>query len=169
MTKRKKSKPLRYFFYQGKLHKKIQISRANDTIVAFRYSDGAVKQYLYSEVRAHGKKAFTSSEVSKMLNRSYTSISKAIESGAVERPEMTYGLDENRHPFKYMYSEDNIMDLHDYFVNVHRGRPRKDNLITAAANLPTARELRAMIRTGRVMGYQDEDGNFIPTWQAESI
>jgi|SRR6478736_3938339 len=170
MTKKKpKAKPLKWFFYDGFLHKKIHIQRATDIITAFRYSDGKMYKLVYSDVRKNGKRAYKTSEVSRFMNRSDQTFRVAINEGGIHEPEMTYGLDENRRPYQHMWSEENIWELHEWLSGRHIGRPRHDGRITNARNLPNKQELRAMLRTGMVLGYQDSEGNFIPTWEAENL
>lgn len=164
--KKQKLKPLNYFFFQDELHKKIHIQRSADLITAFRYSDGQMVKLIYSDVRSNGRQAWSTADVGRMIKRHPLSIKMAIKRGDVKAPQMTYSIDENRNPFKYMWSEAQIMDLHDYFASVHIGRPRKDGMITNARGLPNRKELRAMLRSQPIMGYQDEDGKFIPTWDA---
>jgi hypothetical protein len=103
-----------------------------------------------------------------MVHRSRHTIERALSSGGFEKPQYTYGLTEERGKYKYMWHEKDIMALHRYLSTLHRGRPRKDGLITTS-NLPTARELRAIINQKPVMGYLDAEGNFHPTWQANDL
>lgn len=167
MTAKKKSKPLRYFFYRGDLHKKIHINRAADVITAWNYPKAQLVKYVYSDVKKSGEKAFSSTQVQKMVNRGRLTIERAISDGMIHRPQNTYGLDENRNFYAYYWSEKDIMALHDYLKTVHRGRPRKDGLVTPS-NLPTAAELRAMIRQGTVF-YVKQGDEFVPTWKAEKF
>jgi hypothetical protein len=164
----KRSKPLRYFFYHGNLHKKVHINRGADIITAFDYRQGKVCKHIYTDVRKNGEKAFSTVEVAKMIRRTRKTIEEAIMFGYIERPQITYGMDENRRDYAYYWSEKDIMDLHGYFITVHRGRPRKDGLVTPS-NLPTASELRAMIRQGTVLYVKTDSGEFVPTWQADKF
>lgn len=102
------------------------------------------------------------------MNRTSQSIEKAILRGDIPPPQMTYGLDEDENPYKYMWSEDDIFAAWNYYRQVHKGRPRADGLITPQ-HLPNARELRAMIRQETILYSKTEDGNFVPTWRAEDI
>lgn len=169
VMKRKKPKtpPLRYFFYRGDLHKKIHISRPNDLIVAWNYPKGKAERYVYTDVRRNGAQAFSTRQVEKMVNRSRTTIKTAISEGMIPAPQRTYGLDAERNGYAYYWSEKDIMGLHDYLKTVHHGRPRKDGLVTPR-DLPTASELRAMIRQGTVF-YVKQGDEFVPTWRAENI
>lgn len=169
MSRRKKprTKPLRYFFYRGDLHKKIHINRPSDVITAWNYPKGALRQYVYSDVRRTGEQAFSTRQVEQMINRSQTTIKTILRDGMIPLPQRTYGLDAERNGYAYYWSEKDIMGLHDYLKTVHRGRPRKDGLVTPS-DLPTASELRAMIRQGTVF-YVKQGDEFVPTWRAEII
>lgn len=172
MTKRKKpkTKPLRYFFYRGDLHKKIHIHRPNDIITAWNYRTATVEKYVYSDVRRNGGVAFSTAQVAKMVNRTTKTIKECIIYGRIPRPQYTYNIEapaDKRAAYAYYWSEKDIMDLHAYLITVHRGRPRNDGLVTPN-NLPTASELRAMIRQGTVF-YVKVGDEFVPTWRAETF
>ena len=159
--------PLRYFFYRGDLHKKIHIHRPNDIIIAWNYPKGKSERYVYSDVRKNGEKAFSTREVERLVNRSQKTIKEAIRLGMIPQPQRTYGLDAERNEYAYYWSEKDIMGLWEYLTTVHRGRPRKDGLVTPK-DLPTASELRAMIRQGTVF-YVKVGDEFVPTWRAETF
>jgi hypothetical protein len=164
MSKPKK-KPLNYFFYRGDLHKKIHINRPNDVIVAWNYPKGKTERYVYSDVRRNGERAFSTKEVCQLVNRKWRIIMKYISQGMIREPQHTYGLDEKRNTYAYYWREQDIMDLHAYLCTVHYGRPRKDGRVTPK-DMPTASELRAMIRQGTVL-YVKVGDKFVPTWRAE--
>jgi hypothetical protein len=165
--KRPKTKPLRYFFYRGDLHKKIHINRGQNLITAWNYPKGTLEKYVYTDVRQNGEKAFSTEEVGELVNREVRTLKKAIKNGDVRKPQITYGLDENRNEFKYFWCEKDILDLHEYLSSVHYGRPRKDGRVTPK-ELPTASELRAMIRQGTVL-YAKVGDEFVPTWRANNL
>lgn len=167
MSKPKK-KPLRYFFFGGDLHKKIHINRGADIITAWNYPKGKAVKLSYTDVKRNGEKAFTSIQVQQMIGRKRKAIEDAIKNGMIPAPQKSYSIDSNRNPFAYFWCEKDIMGLHAYLSTVHRGRPRKDGMVTPA-KLPTVAELRAMIRQGTVFYVKDSDGNFIPTWDAEKF
>lgn len=169
MSRQKKPRlrPLRYFFYRGDLHKKIHIHRPNDVITAWNYKTGSLEKYVYSDVRRNGESAFSTRQVEKMVNRSQKTIKNLIQHGMIRKPQATYGLDANRNEYAYYWSEKDIMDLHAYLSTVHYGRPRNDGLVTPKP-MPTASELRAMIRQGTVF-YIKVGDEFVPTWKADSI
>lgn len=167
-SQKKKTKPLRYFFYRGDLCKKQHISRANDVIYAWNYPKAKVETYVYSDVRRNGEQAFTTRQVLELLNRKDKEfIGKAIKEGMINQPTLSYGIDENRNPYGFYWREQEIMDLHEYLKTVHIGRPRNDGRINTG-NLPTTAELRARIRQGTVF-YVKVGDEFVPTWQAEKF
>lgn len=165
--KKPKRKPLNYFFYRGALCKKVHIHRANDVILAWNYPKGCGEQYVYSDVRKSGEQAFSTRQVEKLVNRSQKTIKLIISQGMIPAPQRTYGIDENRNGYAFYWCEKDIMVLWDYLRTVHHGRPRKDGLVTPKG-LPTASELRAMIRQGTVF-YVKVGDKFVPTWRAENI
>ena len=163
--KRKKSRRLNYFYLNGLLHKKLHINRASDIITTWCYPEHRRVAYTYSQVRRTYRPAFTTIEVGKMLNRNRVSIELAIMAGNIPRPQHTYGLGNQDKIFKYMWSEDDVLAAHAYFQTVHRGRPRKDGLVTPQ-KMPTARELRALMRDEEVL-YVKRGDTYLPTFRAD--
>jgi hypothetical protein len=164
-TGRRRTRPLRYFYLNGNLHKSLHINRGADTITTWCYPLHKRVAYTYSDVKKYKGPAFTTQETAKMLMRTRLTLEHAILRGDIEAPQFTYGLNEHKKKFKYMWSEDNVLEAHAYLSTVHRGRPRKDGLITPQ-RLPTVRELRAMMRNETVFYVQDDDGEFRPVWGA---
>lgn len=102
-----------------------------------------------------------------MVDRGWRTINNAITNGDIERPQITYSLDENRNEYAFYWREEDIMALHDYLKTVHFGAPRKDGRVTPK-ELPTNSELRAMIRQGTVLYVKDGE-KFVPTWRANNL
>lgn len=102
-----------------------------------------------------------------MLNRKRGTIEGAILNGDINAPQHTYGLNEFKKKFKYMWSEKNILETHAYLSTVHKGRPRRDGLVTPM-KLPNVRELRALIRQREILYIKDGD-SFKPVWEAEDF
>lgn len=164
----KKYKPLRYFYLNGQLHKKLHINRPADELTAWCYPTKRRVTYPYKDARQRMETAFTTQEVSKMMGRGIRSLENAILRGDIEMPQFTYGLNEHMKKFKYMWHESNIMEAHAFFTQRHRGRPRKDGTVTPMRGLPSARELRAMIRNEEIL-YVKVGDEFVPTWRAPDI
>lgn len=160
-------KKILYFFYRDELHRELHKNRPADIITAWSYPQGKVCKYAYSEIRKNAEKAYRTSEVKKMLNRGRRALDRAIHDGNVPMPQNAYSLDEKRRLTYYYWSEKDILRLHDYFSQVHIGRPRLDGRVTSGRGLPTKAELRAMMRNQKILYIQNDDGEFVPTWQAE--
>lgn len=168
-----RQKPLKYFYLDVAnngplLHRSLHINRGADTITTWCYPLHKRVAYTYSDVKKHKEPAFTTKEVGKMLNRGRLTLEHAILRGDIEEPQYTYGLNENKKKFKYMWHENNILEAHAFLSTIHKGRPRKDGLVTPQ-KLPTVRELRAMIRQEQILYVLDDDGEFRPVWKAQDF
>lgn len=158
-------KTLKYFYLEGMLHKSLYVNRSADTIHTWCYPLGKRVTYTYSDVRRKRQPAFNMTQVGKMLGKTRKTLEWAILDGKITPPQHVYTIDEKRHKVKYMWSEENILEAHAYFLTVHVGRPRKDGLIKPAP-MPTARELRAMIHQEEIFYVMNDKGEFVPTWKA---
>lgn len=166
MTKKHGRFP-KYFYLEGLLYRHQHINRGEDILIAWCYPRAKRVALTYSFVRDKKEPAFTTKEVALMLNRSAYHIKRAILDGNIERPQETYGIDEKKNGYKFMWSEKDIVEAHKYFSGVHQGRPRKDGIVIPKA-LPTLRELRAMIRQEQVL-YVKSGDEFVPVWKAQDF
>jgi hypothetical protein len=87
-----------------------------------------------------------------------------IRDGKIKRPVQTYSLDERRTPGKFLFSEDDLRDIHSYMLTVHRGRPRKDGTVTNS-NLMSRAELEALMKEDKILYTKDKSGEFVPVWK----
>jgi hypothetical protein len=166
-SQRKRYRPLKYLFLNGDLHKVLFISRPKDEIELWNYPKEIRVVATYSDVRKRMEKAFTTTEVAKMLQRHKLTLERAILAGEIESPQFTYGLTEHKMKHAYMWSEEDIMDMHAVLISKHGGRARNDGKITPR-RIPNARELRALIRHNTIL-YTKTDEGFVPTWEAEQF
>jgi len=162
--KRRSNKRITYFFLNGDLHKVLRVVRASDYVEAWNYPQGKRMAYAWSDVRKRMERALTLQEVSNLIGRHRVQVEIYILKGYIKTPQRVYTLDGDRKPGKYMFSESNVMDLHDYLLTVHIGRPRKDGKITPS-QMPTKAELRAMMRHDTVTYVKNADGEFTPVWK----
>jgi len=160
----RKSTGLRYFFLNGELHKKLHVNRSSDMMTAWNYNQSKRVGYSWSDAKKNLQHAYTINETADLLNRHRNRILEYIDEGHVKKPQMSYTLDEKRKPVKYFLSEDDVMDVRDFLSKLHRGRPRKDGLVTSK-DVPTKQELRAKIKNETILYQQTEDGNYIPVWK----
>lgn len=153
----------KYFYVNGKLHKVIQQNRGKDSVVSWCYEDRCRYRYSLAELRTSAGKAYSTGEVQNLVGRHKTYIARLVAEGVVKRPQQTYAMDGSFNPGRFQWSQEDILELHDYFANTHSGRPRKDGLITARA-MPSRAELLAMMRNDTAL-YVKEGERFVPVWK----
>jgi hypothetical protein len=153
----------RYFFLNGKLHKMIYVDKAQNLCHALLLEDNKLMSYIYSDVKKMHKKAFTIGEVALLVNRHKNRIREAMDNDSLPFPQSIPGKRKT-----YMWSEDEVLDVRDYFASVHRGRPRKDG-ISKSWNVPTIEELRSKMLRETTLYVQNDEGKFIPLWKAEGF
>jgi hypothetical protein len=164
---RKRRRPhqrVRYFYLNGHLHKVLRIIRAEDFVEAWDYTDGKAVGFIWSDVRKRMEKAMPMNEVSTIIGRHRVQIQNYILDGMIQTPQRLYTLDSRRKPGKYMFSETDVLKLHDYLLTVHVGRPRKDGRITPGL-LPSKAELRAAMRHNIITYVKTGDNEFAPAWK----
>jgi hypothetical protein len=86
--------------------------------------------------------------------------------GQIRHPERAYPFDNPNTDRGYAFwSEDNLMELHDYLMTVHVGHPRKDGEITPNQKLPTKAEISARMNNTKTLYIQTDDGTFVPLYE----
>lgn len=155
---------LRYFYLNGDLHRVLSINRAQDLVVTWNFKEEKRRAYVWSDARRRMEKAFPISQVSKMINRHRVIIENYILDGKIRPPQRIYTLDGTKRPGKYMFSEKDVLELHDYLLTVHIGRPRKDGKITPG-RMPSRAELKAMMQHDTTVYVKSADGTFTPVWK----
>jgi len=155
---------LRYFYLNGKLHKVLRRSRAEDLIVAWDYQLGKRVAYSLTDVNKNKQYAYSIKEVCKLLGKHEDTIKMHLYRGELRFPQRIYSLNGNKTPGKYFWSQDDIRDMHDFFKTLHRGRPRKDGGITPA-EMPSRAELEAMMKQENILYVKNSDGEFVPVWK----
>jgi hypothetical protein len=146
-----------YFFLNGKVHKVLRLSRAKDEVVAWSYLDKKRVMYSYAQVDKNMERAYTITEVSKILGRHKVTIEEYILQGKVKQPQKVYPISNPESTWsKYMLSEANILDIHDFIIDAGHIR-----------DLPSRSELQALLKHNLIMYTKTEDGKFVPVWKAE--
>ncbi len=162
--KRRSSKPLRYFYINGDLHKVLRVVRPADLVDAWNYKTQKTVVYIWSDVLKKMERAFTLQEVCKMIGRHRVQVEWYILHGKIRTPQRLYAFNDERSPGKYMFSETDVLAVHDYLLTVHIGRPRKDGKITPG-KMPTKVELRAIMKHDIVTYVKTENDEFRPIWK----
>jgi hypothetical protein len=146
-----------YFFLNGKVHKVLRLSRARDEVVAWSYLDKKRVMYSYSQVDKSMEKAYSISEVSKILGRHRVTIEEYILQGKIKQPQKVYPISNPESTWsKYMLSESDILDIHQFIIDAGHIR-----------DLPSKSELQALLKHSLIMYTKTEDGKFVPVWKAE--
>jgi len=156
---------LRYFYLNGRLHKVLRRSRAEDLLIAWDYQSGKRVAYSLADVNKNKQHAYPISEVVKIIGKHEDTIKLHIYRGSLKAPQQSYSLNGNKTPGKYYWSEDDIRDMHDFFKTVHRGRPRSDGKITIG-DMPSRAEIEAMMKQENILYVKNNEGEFIPVWKA---
>lgn len=154
----------RYFFLEGDLHQQLRVHRGKDLLVAWNYPQSKKVTYNYTDVQRRKKKAFTTVEAAALINRKRVIVQRAIDHGHIPQPQYSYSL-ETRRKKEYWWSEKDILGLLDFFAGKSKGRPRRDGELNTWDDLPTPRELRALINDEDVL-YVKRGDQFIPTYRA---
>lgn len=163
-SKKRRGRGLIYFFLEKKLHKKLRITRPLDYIEAWHFEDHKRVGYVWSDVKRRMGKAYTTKQVAQMVNRHHINIEKYILAGHIRAPERGYPIAGGKSKGRYYWGDHNIIELHEYLLTVHRGRPRLDGGITPW-NTPTRAELLAMLKHGTVLYTKTDEGLFVPVWK----
>jgi len=152
-------KSFRYFFLNGKLHKVLKSSRVKDQMIAWSYQDKSRVLYSNADVIKHMQNAYTMSQVSKMINKHKVTIEDYILDGKIRAPQKVYpiGNSESKGWSQYMFSEDDVIELHEYILTSGR----------EIEKLPTKNELKALMKHNVILYTKTTSGEFVPVWKAE--
>lgn len=161
--KRKDPKKLRFFYIDGKLHKIIHVNRPADVVTTFCYPDGDYRQYPWVWLKKNHRKAYGMQDVANMVQRRRRWIQAKMLEGNIRKPQKAYSL-KNPDRYTYYFSEDDVLEIQDYFANVHWGFKRKDGLITPGPT-PSKNDLRAMMNDDTLLYVRGNDGEFKPVWR----
>lgn len=154
----------KYFFLNGTLHKLLKHNKHKDFIVAHDYGDGKRKNYIASDVLKKKEPAFNAGAIAKIIGRARRVVRQWKKKGLTPPPHVAYSLENPEHVVDIFWTAEQAWELWEYASSIHIGRPRKDGEVTPKS--PPKIEAKAMIEGGRIMYYQDEDGEFQPTWRA---
>ena len=65
----------------------------------------------------------------------------------------------------FYFNDNDILDIQNYFANIHYGRPRNDGSITPLKRTVTKEEVDARLGRRDVLYVQNDKGEFIPVWR----
>jgi hypothetical protein len=156
-NRRRPIKKIRYFFLNGKIHKILSSSRAKDQVIAWCYPDAKRVLYPYSEAYKQMGNAYSVVQVAEMLNKHRVTIQDYILEGKIKTPQKIYPIGSLSKDgwSKYMFSEEDIFDLHEYILESGHSN-----------NMPSKAELVALLKHSFVL-YTKTSTGFVPVWQAD--
>lgn len=153
-----------YFYIDGKLHRIVRADRAQDLVRAWCYEDNRTVAFIFSDLKRSMQQAFDTSEVCRLLNRTRENLLLHVKRGAINPP-YKIGVQENGFGH-FKWSEDDVLALHEHYLTVGSGRPRKDGILSSATRLPTRLELVAMMKQQKMYYVMDDNGNFVPVFES---
>ena len=153
-----KSKSLRYFFLNDKIHKVLKSSRSKDEMIAWCYPDKKRVMYSYSQVKKNMETAYTVVEVASMLNKHRVTIQEYILNEKVATPQKIYpiGQPDSENWSQYMFNQKNILDIHQHILDSGHSK-----------EIPSKAEVQALLKNNLVLYTKTEEGKFVPVWKAE--
>ena len=153
-----KSKSLRYFFLNDKIHKVLKSSRSKDEMIAWCYPDKKRVMYSYSQVKKNMETAYTVVEVAYMLNKHRVTIQEYILDEKVATPQKIYpiGQPDSENWSQYMFNQKNILDIHQHILDSGHSK-----------EIPSKAELQALLKNNLILYTKTEEGKFVPVWKAE--
>jgi len=162
-------------FIDGKLYKKLSMSKHENIIRCWDFEDKKIVAFVWTDFKRKAMKAYRISEVARMLNRNISSIYTAIWNEKFKTPhkitESPNAKVQGWGHGVYRFSDEDIINYHYYLVyetNGH-GAMRKDGLPKKPRKpVPTKAELLAKLKGGTVLYARTTDGKFIPIWQEEA-
>jgi hypothetical protein len=152
----------RYFYLDNRLHVLLRVNRPSNIAEAWDFVKDEPVVYVWSDLKRRMGQAYRTSQAAKFLHRSVDRIMLPIKEEKVPAPQRPYDL-ETGGQGRFYWSDQDIKNMHEYLLTLHRGRPRKDGK-TTPWNLPSRPELRAMLEHGTVLYTKTKDGRFVPVW-----
>lgn len=161
--KPKKVKINKYFFIDRRLYRVLRTNSPANLMEAWSFEDDAPVTMLYTDFRRLAKKAITTKRAADILNISKRTLTRAYMGGHIPVPPQSYSLNGAENMNYHWWGLEDILVAHDYFMSVHRGRPRNDGAVVPNQHLPTRAEIIARM-TDQVILYSKEGDRFVPTY-----
>jgi hypothetical protein len=157
------------FFVNKKLHKVLWRSLAANLVEAWDYGARTKVTMLYTDFAALSGKALNTSEAAALMGVNTKTIDRAIYSGGIETPQKSYGLEVDElgswrptgsDRYRYWFGIDDMLELHDYLLTTHVGRPRRDGKATPNPHMVSRAEVVAAM-TDRMVLYAKKGDKYV--------
>lgn len=157
----------KYFFLNEHLHRRLQVNRQRNLILAYDFDDHVKKTYMYNEYMAQRKPAFTVGEAAKLCNRSYWHCYRIFKYELETDWHKAYNPFEDTDWYQFYVSPDQVMMLYDFLASVRQGVKRGSKKWLREANdLPLRQEVLGAMQLYATHYIEDEEGNLIPVYKA---
>ena len=165
-----------FFFWDGILHKVIRKDRPGNLVDAYRFSDGQVVTFLYSDWLRNAGKAITHKEAAEMIRLKPDTLNQYIQDGHIPEPQRSWSIGSNpgavkktgKHWMRW-WSEKDMLRLHEYVTSKHRGAPRLDGKITPMQHLPSRAEIVSAFNESQTVFIRMADGTEIPLFKPPKV
>jgi hypothetical protein len=142
-------------------------SRSSNIVSVFNITKNQMETCLRNDFIKNRKRAYTVSETARLVNKHRKYFPSLIKRGIIPPPVGAQEGGKREWQIRSYYSELHVKEIRDILATIHRGRPRKDNLITNNS-VPNPQELTQKMGDGILVYTKTKDGRFIPIW-GESI
>lgn len=150
------------FFINDDLVRIIHINRAQNFIKLYNISQDKDQSMLYTDFIRHRKRAYMKRDVARLLDRSMVQLNRYIYEDMIDRPTGSAPGGVRKWHHKSYYSEDEVFKIREMMSNIHRGRPRKDGLISN--DVISEQELRIRMGDAMMLYTKNSDGEMVPVW-----
>jgi len=155
------------WFLNGDLVRKHHISKSNGIISLYNINKDRIESCFVSDFKKNREKAYTVKETAELVNRHRKYLPRLMQSGKIPYPIGATKDGKTAFRIRSYYSESMVHEIRDILATFHKGRPRKDGLITNDMT-PTKQELTRRMGDGILTYMRTANGDFVPTW-TESI
>jgi hypothetical protein len=155
------------WFLNNDLVRLHHMTRSSNIVSLYNITKNQFESCLRNDFVKNRKRAYTVAETARLVNKHRKYFPSLIKRGIIPPP---IGAQENgtrAWQVRSYYSELQVKEIRDILSTIHRGRPRKDNLITNNS-VPNPQELTQKMGDGILVYTKTKDGRFIPIW-GESI
>lgn len=148
-----------FFFWNDKPYRKITVSKRKNLVTAWDILDNRKVAFRYTDLEKNKRKAFSTSEVSDLLDRGVHILCRLVQDGKIPSPYTVAPQVSNlpKVSKKYLWSEKDVLAARRCF----------EESGYLGYDLSEA-EVRARMNNDDVIYWiRTKDGKFIPTWKAE--
>ena len=155
------------WFLNDCLVRKYHFNKASGIMSVFNITKDQIESCLIGDFKKNRIKAYTVKETAELVCRHQKHLYRLMHQGMIPPPVGATKGGERAWRVRAYYSESMVKNVRDILASIHRGRPRKDGLITNDIT-PTIQELTRRMGSGILTYVRTENGQFVPFW-SESI